>query len=76
MSLVCIIAPATPPITHKRRIDPRLPLFDPSGVIHRLPFFLASDRFRLPDFNGQISLSFKFKALIPTIENAVAGETR
>eukprot|EP00976_Prorocentrum_cordatum_P062870 1176885-Prorocentrum_minimum.AAC.4 len=32
-----------------RRIDPRLPLFDPSGVIHRLPFFLTSDRFRLPD---------------------------
>eukprot|EP00976_Prorocentrum_cordatum_P034238 696251-Prorocentrum_minimum.AAC.1 len=36
-----------------RRIDPRLPFFNLSGVIHRLPFFTASDRFRLPDLTDR-----------------------
>eukprot|EP00959_Pyramimonas_sp_CCMP1952_P041469 867168-Pyramimonas_sp.AAC.1 len=41
-----------------RRIDPRQPLFDPSGIIHRLPVFSAADRFRLPDYTDRSSFKF------------------
>eukprot|EP00976_Prorocentrum_cordatum_P113848 1195761-Prorocentrum_minimum.AAC.8 len=46
--------------------SPATPFSDPFWRFHRLPFFLASDRFRLPD-------GFEFlvqSPTIPTMENA------